>query len=126
MTEPVDSPRSTQNERPTPYGLPVSFGAILAGVDAYHRYRSEQHRPPQPISDNEVAVILAAAHEGRLQEVAHAAWHLLDESGESDTEGLLYVAARDHQRLSDALDAAGWTAESHADGEWPMDERSSP
>jgi len=45
-----------------------------------------------------------------LREVAHAAWHMLDESGEyPDDDGLRIVSALDWQRLSDALDAAGWS-----------------
>lgn len=50
-----------------------------------------------------------------LREVAHAAWHLLDESGEyPGDDGLYVVTAVDWQRLSDALDAAGWSADSSA------------
>lgn len=45
----------------------------------------------------------------QLRAVAHAAWHLLDEGGETDDEGVHVVSSLDFQRLSDALDDAGWT-----------------
>lgn len=54
-----------------------------------------------------------------LLEVAHAAWHLADDSGELDTQDMPdfhgdYVHLKlDHERLSDALDAleaTGWDA----------------
>jgi hypothetical protein len=48
---------------------------------------------------------------GLLRDVAHAAWHLLDEGGESGDPGVYVASASDWQRLSDALDAAGWTAD---------------
>lgn len=50
-----------------------------------------------------------------LREVAHAAWHLLDESGEyPDDPGLYIISATDWKRLGDALDAAGWSADARA------------
>ena len=46
-----------------------------------------------------------------LNEVAHRAYHLLDDSGEVPDSDDIVHDARDHQRLSDALDrleASGW------------------
>lgn len=49
-----------------------------------------------------------------LSEVAHRAWHLLDDGGEMpDDDGLILASKRDADRLSDALDAleaSGWSA----------------
>lgn len=48
-----------------------------------------------------------------LRHVADAAWHMLDEGGEHD-DGLYVVSAQDWKRLSDALDAAGWSPDAMA------------
>lgn len=77
----------------------------------------------RPLGHNSLTVVMAAhlavdavaPEVALLREVAHASWHMLDESGESDTDGLLYVSRVDWQRVADALDAVGWTAE--MDGE---------
>lgn len=48
-----------------------------------------------------------------FEQVAHAAWHLMDDSGEDeDDDGLRIHSALDGDRLSaalDALEASGWT-----------------
>ena len=46
-----------------------------------------------------------------LEAVAHAAWHVLDDGGESDDPAVYLVGKRDADKLSvalDALEAAGW------------------
>lgn len=59
-----------------------------------------------------------------LRDVAHAAWHLMDDSGEHETdtddngEPLYSHLAIDHQRLSEVLgtlEASGWGAHKEAD-----------
>lgn len=62
-------------------------------------------------------------HVRLLDRVAHAAWHLMDDSGELDTtdsEGRhdYSVMGLDHRLLSDALDAlesSGWRAHPEVD-----------
>lgn len=46
-------------------------------------------------------------------EVVHAAWHLMDDSGETDDPGLFVHDGVRHERLHaalDALEASGWRA----------------
>jgi hypothetical protein len=50
-----------------------------------------------------------------LREVAHAAWHMLDQAGEfAGDDGLMVVSRADWRRLSGALDAAGWSPDAEA------------
>lgn len=65
-----------------------------------------QHGVHSPPLADEVAL---------LRQVAHTAWHLLDEGGEQEGEdGLYVVSALDWCRLAEALDAAGWSADASA------------
>ena len=74
-------------------------------VMRYHQFWTEHGVHSPPLRD-EVPLLL---------EVAHAAWHMLDEGGDyPDDEGLRVVSALDWQRLSDALDAAGWSPDARA------------
>ena len=41
--------------------LPVPFEAVKSGVDAYHKYRRDQRRQPNIITDGEVTAIIRAA-----------------------------------------------------------------
>lgn len=51
-----------------------------------------------------------------LSLVAHAAWHMLDESGEyEDDDGLKVVSTADWEALAAALDVAGWHEDFHGE-----------
>lgn len=104
---------------------------VLRARPNVERFRHEAFNAVEAISERQftveslegciktmaVHVVDLADYIAHLERVAHAAWHLLDDSGESDDEGIHIHSSLHSERLSAALDtleANGWKA--HDDG----------